>query len=248
MSRALSAVVLVLSCWSSVADAARKDVATFDAVWKAVDRHFYDDDLHGVDWEAVRDHYRPRVASAKSDSEVRDLLGDMLAELKASHTTILDEGVYRGMMAELMNRRRATFGMLIEESMPRRYFVRAIYEGGPGERAGVRVGDRIVAVDEVPIEESPVMVDAGYDPGMPGPDLFFLDPEGGSRWLTIQTHPDAETRQVVRISPMVMNAVDAARNSVRVVERDGLKIGTLHVWFCSRGVTDVVREALSGPA
>ncbi len=230
------------------ARAGESSLKTFDAVWSTVRRAFYDPELHGVDWERMRELYRPLVREAESAAEVRSLLLGMLAELGASHTTILDAAVYQGMARELTNRRSLTFGLLLEETLPGRVFVRALYEGGPGARAGLRVGDRIVAVDGVPVAESRFLLDAGYDPGLPGAPLFFLQAEaGGSLALTVQPQPDSDTRRNLLLVPASMNAVDAARNSLAVLERDGVRIGTLHIWFCSEGVTGVLHEALRGP-
>jgi len=243
---AFTAILFGLSL-AAPAVGGEQHLETFDALWRTVKRSFYDRELHGVDWEAAREIYRPLIEEAEDDSEVRRLELDMLALLDASHTTILDGPVYRGMMAELLNRRTLTFGLLIEETLPGRLFVRALYEGGPVAEAGLRLGDRIVAIDEVPVEASPFLVDAGYDPALPGPRLFFLATGSGRELrLTVQTHPDAETRQTVVVRPVRMNAVDAARNSVSVIEQDGVRIGTLHVWFCSQGVSDVLEEALGG--
>lgn len=231
---------------AEVAEGADEDLETFEAVWRAVDRKFYDRDHHGVDWDGVRDRYRPRIVQAKSRGEAREVMDSMLSELGASHTAILDGAVYKGMMAELMNRRARTFGLLLEESMPRRLFVRSLYEGGPAERAGLKVGDRIVGIDGFPVKESEALVSAGYDPGLPGAPLYFLRADEALS-LVVQSSPDAETRRVTTMSPTLMNAVDAARNSVRVVQAGSTRIGVMHIWFCSRGVPEAVREALSGP-
>lgn len=225
---------------------AEEDLATFEAVWRTVDRNFYDRDHHGVDWAGVRERYRPRILAAASRGEARGVMDMMLAELGASHTAILDGAVYKGMMAELMNRRTPTFGLLLEESTPRRLFVRALYEGGPGEVAGLRVGDRIVGVDGFSVFDCGALVPAGYDPGLPGAPLYFLRADEALA-LVVQPGPDAETRYVTTIEPQVMNAVDAARNSVRVVSVGRARIGVVHIWFCSRGVSAAVSEALSGP-
>ena len=246
-ARILSLILLLGVALADPGQAAEKDLKTFDAVWKTVRRSFYDKGLHGVDWDQAREVYRPLLQEAESDAEVRALLLDMLALLNASHTTIIDGAVFKGMAAELVNRRTLTFGLLLEESLPGRYFVRAFYEGGPAAEAGLRMGDRIVAVDGIPVEESPEIVDAGYDPALPGPRLLFLGSHSERVLrLTVQPHPDAETRRTVRIRPVEMNAVDAAHNSVRVVEQDGVRIGTLHIWFCSEGVSDVLRDAVTG--
>ncbi|MFG0317580.1 MAG: S41 family peptidase [Planctomycetota bacterium JB042] len=241
-------ILIALSPLGGMATAAEEDAALFDAVWETVAESFYDSGLHGVDWPALRRIYRPLVLEADGEDEVRALLLEMLAELRASHTTILDESVHRAMMRELLDRPGPTFGTVLEESLPGRLFVRATYEGGPASEVGLVLGDRVVTIDGVPALESPALVDAGYDPGLPGPRLFFLDASGHDALrLTIQSTPDADDRRDVVVRTESMTAVDAARRSVRVVERDGVRVGTLHLWFCSRGVTDVLREAVRGP-
>ncbi len=243
----IALTAIALAAPARVARATEADLATFDAVWKIVKRDFYDDSLHGLDWDAVRETYRPLARAATDAKEFRSVLLEMLGTLEASHTTILDREVHRGMIAELNNRRTSTFGILLEESQTDRWFVRALYEGGPGDKAGLRVGDRITAIDGVAIESSPRLLDAGYDPALPGPGLGFVATTGGAARIEYQTHPDAETRQTVEVVPVEMNGVDAAKNSVRVVERDGKKIGTLHLWFCQRGAAQVLEDAVNGP-
>jgi len=242
-------LMLALLLWvpTGAAVGAERDAKLFDAVWDSVRESFYDPNLHGVDWDGMRDVYRPLVLEAPTDEQVRALLLEMLAELDASHVTILDGPVYRSMMRELWNRPTRTLGILLEESMAGRIFVRAMYEGGPCELAGMRMGDRIIEIDGVPVFDSPVLVDAGYDPALPGPRLFFLDSAPDRIELLMQRTPDAASRFSTALAPAQMNAVDAASNSVRIVERDGMKIGTLHVWFCSRGVAGVLEDAVRGP-
>jgi carboxyl-terminal processing protease len=65
--------------------------ATFDAVWSTVDEQHFDPNHHGVDWDAVRAEYRPRVEETRSEDEVRRLLGAMLAELGQTHFVIIPQ-------------------------------------------------------------------------------------------------------------------------------------------------------------
>lgn len=60
--------------------------STFDEVWETVRDRFYDRDLHGLDWPAVRRRYQPLAASADSGEQLAVVINTMLAELRTSHT------------------------------------------------------------------------------------------------------------------------------------------------------------------
>ena len=74
---------------------ARKDPArerrekTFQLVWQTVKDEHFDPTLGGVDWNAVRVRYAPRVARVNSDQELHYLLQTMLNELPQSHFSIV---------------------------------------------------------------------------------------------------------------------------------------------------------------
>ena len=40
--------------------------ALFDEVWSTVDQNFYDPYFHGVDWKAVREKHRAKLAGVRS--------------------------------------------------------------------------------------------------------------------------------------------------------------------------------------
>ena len=64
---------------------------TFDVVWSTVDTQHFDPEHNGVDWQAVRDRYRPHVEETRSQDELRMLLQQMLSELGQSHFVIIPE-------------------------------------------------------------------------------------------------------------------------------------------------------------
>ena len=61
-------------------------ITTFDDVWRTVRDRFYDPQLHGLDWSAVRERYLPDAAKAASDEALATVINRMLARLQASHT------------------------------------------------------------------------------------------------------------------------------------------------------------------
>ncbi len=60
-------------------------MALFDQVWRNLRDHFYDENFHGANWQAVRATYEPLVAGARTPDEARRLMTLMVGELDASH-------------------------------------------------------------------------------------------------------------------------------------------------------------------
>jgi carboxyl-terminal processing protease len=83
-----SGVTVALADVGVLNSATLNDKATevFDEVWRQVRDSFYDPKLHGLNWQAIGDEYRPRYASAKSDAERSAVINAMLEKLGASHT------------------------------------------------------------------------------------------------------------------------------------------------------------------
>lgn len=58
----------------------------FTDAWRFERDFFYDKNMHGVDWNEVYERYGKLVDYAASRSDLNFLLGEMIAELNASHT------------------------------------------------------------------------------------------------------------------------------------------------------------------
>jgi carboxyl-terminal processing protease len=59
----------------------------FEIVWRTVNETYYDPSFHGVDWQAMRERYRPRMEAAPNDQEFYAQFEVMLAELRDAHTS-----------------------------------------------------------------------------------------------------------------------------------------------------------------
>jgi len=57
----------------------------FDETWRRFRDYFYAANMHGYDWEALRDQYRPLVADVAHRSDLNYLIGEMIGELNAGH-------------------------------------------------------------------------------------------------------------------------------------------------------------------
>ncbi|MBD3403451.1 hypothetical protein GF420_11185 [candidate division GN15 bacterium] len=58
----------------------------FDQAWRMNRDFFYDPNMHGVDWEAMRELYAPLVKHAANRYDLTYVIGEMIGELCCSHT------------------------------------------------------------------------------------------------------------------------------------------------------------------
>ena len=64
----------------------------YDEAMRTMRDNFYDPNLHGVDWPAVTERYRPLVKRLTSKNELRDVLEQALGELSVLHVFVDVEG------------------------------------------------------------------------------------------------------------------------------------------------------------
>jgi len=57
----------------------------FEEAWRTIRDYFYDPKMHGYDWNALHDKYKPRAVGASTSSDFRDMFNLMLGELNSSH-------------------------------------------------------------------------------------------------------------------------------------------------------------------
>ena len=58
----------------------------FEHAWQQVKDKFYQEDIHGIDWEAYREAYSRFLPSINNNYDFQELLSEMLGELNGSHT------------------------------------------------------------------------------------------------------------------------------------------------------------------
>ena len=67
-------------------DLAAEREAMFEQVKKEVKERFYVTDMHGVDWEALTEHYRKYLPYINNNFDFSEMLSELLGELNVSHT------------------------------------------------------------------------------------------------------------------------------------------------------------------
>ncbi|MGD2152396.1 MAG: S41 family peptidase [Gemmatimonadales bacterium] len=125
----------------------------FEEVWRRFRDFFYVENMHGYDWEALREQYRPWLQHVAHRSDLNYVLTEMVAELNVSHAYIT------GGDFEIPERPRyALLGARLElDDGSGHYRIAKIYEGDNGEDryrsplsevgVDISVGDYVMAID-----------------------------------------------------------------------------------------------------
>ena len=129
-------------------DFAVEKLGLFDRSWRILRDFFVDPGMHGVDWDAARATYLPRVLAARTPDELRRLLSLMIGELNASHS---------GMRTPPAETVRTTGRLAVrfdaEASLAAgKLRLREVLPQGPAAVAGLAAGTWLLAVDGRPAD------------------------------------------------------------------------------------------------
>ena len=146
-----------LSGWSFSIDVREDWRQIFTDAWRMERDYFYDPGMHDVGWDAVYQKYLPLVERITSRDELSDLIGRLVGELSALHTSVRGGDLRKGEDQI----RVASLGARLERDMSAGgYRIDYIYQADPdypNERSpldhpelDLGVGDIIVSVNGVP--------------------------------------------------------------------------------------------------
>ncbi len=83
--KAIGKGALPLGGWKFAYDPREEWRQMFNDAWRMERDFFYDRDMHGVDWTAMRDKYAPLVDRVTTRGELSDILQQMVGELSTLH-------------------------------------------------------------------------------------------------------------------------------------------------------------------
>ena len=209
-------------------------------VWRFERDYFYDPNMHGVDWPALRVRYGKLLEAAVTRWDVNAVIGELIAELNASHT-------YRG-GGDTQAGKSIPVGYLgVDwELAGGAYRIKRIIRGAPWDTevrspldqpgVAVKEGDYVLAVNGKAID--PKQAPWGAFAGLAGKSVTLTvndKPDlAGSHDVLVETLKD-ETR--------LRHLAWIEGNRRRVDEATGGKIGYIYVPATDReGQTELVRQ------
>lgn len=120
----------------------------FEEAWRVMKYRFYDEKMHGYDWEGIKNRYKPMLKYVGENQDLYDLCNEMIGELNASHTGV--SGPPTRSMDALYSTRHLGFEL---ESDGEYYRVAHIYPKGPADKEwlDLSVGDIVLSIEGKPI-------------------------------------------------------------------------------------------------
>jgi tricorn protease len=86
--KVLGKAAINLSRWTITTNPREEYRSLFNDSWRLERDYFYDRNMHGVDWPAMRDRYLPLVDRVADREELNDVISQMVSELSALHTFV----------------------------------------------------------------------------------------------------------------------------------------------------------------
>ncbi len=136
----------------------------FNDAWRIERDFFYEPNMHGVNWKAVRDQYAKMLDDAAGREDVSYIISEMISELNIGHAYYSGGDVEGGPTVSV-----GLLGCDFElvpaaGDAPAAYRIKRILAGGPWDSDArgplsqpgvkVRVGDYLMAVNGVPVDAS----------------------------------------------------------------------------------------------
>ena len=209
-------------------DPEREWETIFEEVWRRYRDYFYVKNMHGYDWDALREQYRPWLRHVAHRSDLNYVIGEMIAELSVGHAYI-DGGDY-----ETPERPKvALMGAdLALDADAGRYRIENILAGqneesiyrSPLTEIGVdaRVGDYVLAIDGEELGSTD------------NPYRMLVHKSNRPVELTLNDKPSSEGARTVHYKPVTdesnlryFNWVEGNRKHVD--EATNGKVGYIHI-------------------
>jgi tricorn protease len=204
-------------------------MAVFTEAWTLLRDNFYDPGFHGLNWEASRETYGPRVAATANPDEMRRVLSLMIGDLNASHLGISGGG---GGGGPVVGRLGLRFDRREFETQGRLRVTEVVALGPAAVSGGIGVGDYLRRVGDVDVA-----------PGV-NLDEVLAHTIGRRVVVRLSSAPDGDTREVA-LKPVsqgdekgLLYRQWVETNREYVLKVSGGRLGYVHMASMSAGALD----------
>ena len=200
----------------------------FNEVWRRYRDWFYVPNMHGYDWVALREQYKPLLQYVAHRSDLNYVIAEMIAELSIQHAYI-EGGDFQIPPRPRVGLPGARFEL---DRAARRYRISKIFEGENEEDiyrsplteigVNVKVGDYVLAIDGDELKPND------------DPYRMLRNKADNPVSLTVNSKPTMEGSRIVSYRPITDEGnliyLDwITRNRKRVDEATGGRVGYIHI-------------------
>ncbi len=213
-----------------------------DEVASFVDQHFFKQDFDGGEWAKKVAIARVLAVECKTHDEFSEIVNDLLATLKTSHTHYFSRqnprryqllGVFDQLVPPEDEEQFLYDGVgIYTRKKDNSVFVSAVFDGLPADKAGIQFGDRIIDVDGRPFHP--------------------IDSFRGKAHVTFKFSRRVKEKNVEHQFIVPVETLDgrtmfetALKASQKVIDINGKKIGYVHVWsYAGSKYQDALKSAI----
>jgi tricorn protease len=200
----------------------------FNEVWRRYRDWFYVPNMHGYDWVALREQYKPLLKYVAHRSDLNYVIAEMISELTVQHAYV-EGGDYAIPPRPRVGLPGARFEL---DSQSGRYRISKIFEGeneediyrSPLREIGVnvKVGDYVLAIDGEELK------------GNDDPFRMLRNKADNPVSLTVNSKPSMDGSRVVSYRPITDEGnliyLDwVTRNRKQVEQATGGRVGYIHI-------------------
>ena len=85
---------IIQSATANLTPERQRRLEAFYFAWGTIKNNYFDQTFSGLDWDKVRKEFEPRVLKSATDTQLHDLLQEMINRLDRSHFAVIPPEVY----------------------------------------------------------------------------------------------------------------------------------------------------------
>lgn len=188
----------------------------YDEAWRAYRDGFYLENMHGVDWKALKEKYAVLLPYAKTRLDLNYIIGELIGELACGHAYVnpgeypAPERTKMGLLGAELSRDKSGY-YRIERILPGANYRPELRSPFTEPGMNVKEGDYIIAIDDIPTSTTQNVY------------TLLAGKAGVLTELTVNSSPSETSARKVVVNPIDNEAplyhYDWVQNNIKKVEK-----------------------------